>query len=172
MQETCLIPRLQRSPGEGNGYLLQYSSLENSMDSIVHGAAKSWTPLSNFQKQNARNLQGAPLSLSCILNHLSLVWPKKKWDAGSWKNSIFCTGKSGFEALTSLSGKKSLLFSRGIQWKYQEGYVSVAVSNSAEVRLLRTSPNKAEEKPWKDQPFSHNKAQHCWKVENKIQNSF
>ena len=29
--------------GEGNGYPLQYSGLENSMDSIVHGVAKSWT---------------------------------------------------------------------------------------------------------------------------------
>jgi len=30
-----LIPGLGRSPGEGNGYPLQYSGLENSMDSIV-----------------------------------------------------------------------------------------------------------------------------------------
>ena len=30
------IPGLGRSPGEGKGYPLQYSSLENSMDSIVH----------------------------------------------------------------------------------------------------------------------------------------
>ena len=42
-----LIPGLGRSPGEGNGYLLQYSGLENSMDSIVHGVAKSWTRLSD-----------------------------------------------------------------------------------------------------------------------------
>ena len=40
------------SPGEGNGYPLQYSCLENSMDrgawgATVHGAAKSWTWLSN-----------------------------------------------------------------------------------------------------------------------------
>ena len=38
-----LIPESGRSPGEGNGYPLQYSGLENSMDSIVHGVAKSWT---------------------------------------------------------------------------------------------------------------------------------
>ena len=37
------IPGLGRSPGEGKGYLLQYSGLENSMDSIVHGVAKSRT---------------------------------------------------------------------------------------------------------------------------------
>ena len=30
-------------PGEGKGYPLQYSGLENSMDSIVHGVAKSQT---------------------------------------------------------------------------------------------------------------------------------
>ena len=32
---------LGRSPGEGKGYPLQYSGLENSMDYIVHGVAKS-----------------------------------------------------------------------------------------------------------------------------------
>ena len=43
-----LIPGLGRSPGEGKGYPLQYSGLENSMDSIVHGVAKSQTGLSDF----------------------------------------------------------------------------------------------------------------------------
>ena len=41
-------PGLGRSPGEGKGYPLQYSGLENSMDCIVHGVAKSWTQLSDF----------------------------------------------------------------------------------------------------------------------------
>ena len=31
------------SPGEGKGYRLQYSALENSMDCIVHGVAESDT---------------------------------------------------------------------------------------------------------------------------------
>ena len=44
-----LIPGLRRSPGEGKGYPLQYSGLENSMDCIVHGFAKSWTRLSDFK---------------------------------------------------------------------------------------------------------------------------
>ena len=44
------IPGLGGSPGEGNGYLLQYSCLENPMvrgawRAIVHGVAKSWTHL-------------------------------------------------------------------------------------------------------------------------------
>jgi len=37
------IPGLGRSPGEGKGYLLQYSGLENSMVCIVHGVAESYT---------------------------------------------------------------------------------------------------------------------------------
>ena len=37
------IPGLGRSPGEGKGYPLQYSSLENSVDCIVHGVEKSQT---------------------------------------------------------------------------------------------------------------------------------
>ena len=43
-----LIPGLGRSSGEGKGYLLQYSDLENAMDSIVLGVTKSRTPLSDF----------------------------------------------------------------------------------------------------------------------------
>ena len=41
-------PGLGRSPGEGKGYPLQFSGLENSMDYIVHGVSKSRTQLSNF----------------------------------------------------------------------------------------------------------------------------
>ena len=37
------IAGLGRSPGEGKGYSLQYSGLENSMDCIVHGVANSRT---------------------------------------------------------------------------------------------------------------------------------
>ena len=38
-----LIPGLGRSPGEGKGYPLQFSGLENSMDCIVHGITRSQT---------------------------------------------------------------------------------------------------------------------------------
>ena len=42
------------SPGEGNGYPLQYSGLENAMDrgawwATVHGVVESWTRLSDWQ---------------------------------------------------------------------------------------------------------------------------
>ena len=47
------IPGSGRSPGEGNGYPLQYSCPENSMDkgtwwSTVHGVVLSQTRLSDF----------------------------------------------------------------------------------------------------------------------------
>ena len=45
------IPGLGRSPGEGKGYPVQYSGLENSMDCIVHGVTKSRTELSAFHFQ-------------------------------------------------------------------------------------------------------------------------
>ena len=44
-----LILGLGRSSGEGKGYPLQYSGLENSMDSIiVHGVTKSQTEWNDF----------------------------------------------------------------------------------------------------------------------------
>ena len=47
-----LIPRLRRSPGEGNGNPFQHSCLGNPMDrgawwAIVHGVTKSWTWLTD-----------------------------------------------------------------------------------------------------------------------------
>ena len=52
MGDLGSIPGLERSPGGGKGYQLQYSGLENSMDYIVHGVEKSWTRLSDFQFTN------------------------------------------------------------------------------------------------------------------------
>ena len=43
------IPGLGRFLGEGKGYPLQYSGLENSMDCIVRGVSKSRTQLSDFR---------------------------------------------------------------------------------------------------------------------------
>ena len=49
-RDLGLIPRLGRPPGEGNGYILQYSCLENAMDrgaweTIVYRVAKNQTRL-------------------------------------------------------------------------------------------------------------------------------
>ena len=48
------IPGLGRSPGGENSYPLQYSGLENSLDYIVLGVAKSWTQLSDFHFQKEK----------------------------------------------------------------------------------------------------------------------
>ena len=50
--DTGSIPGSRRSPGEGNGNPLQYSSLKNSMDggiwqATVHGVTKNQIRLSN-----------------------------------------------------------------------------------------------------------------------------
>ena len=42
----CFV--LGRTPGEGKGYPIHHSGLENTMDCIVHGVAKSRTRLSPF----------------------------------------------------------------------------------------------------------------------------
>ena len=52
--DPILIPGLGRSPGERTCYPLQYSGLENSMDCIVHGVAKSQTQLSDFYSLTQR----------------------------------------------------------------------------------------------------------------------
>ena len=59
------MPGLGRSPGEGKGYPLQYSGLENSMDYAVHGVAKSWTRLSDFHFQKVGK---------CKKRRSSLLW--------------------------------------------------------------------------------------------------
>ena len=51
IRDVGSVPRLGRSPGEGSGNPLQYSSLENPMDrgvwqAAVHGVSKSQTQLS------------------------------------------------------------------------------------------------------------------------------
>ena len=46
--DSGLIPGSRRCPGEGNGYPLQYSGLENPMDCVVYRVTKSRTQLSDF----------------------------------------------------------------------------------------------------------------------------
>ena len=52
-----LIPGLGRFLEEGKGYPLQYSALENCMDCIVHGVAKSQTRLSDFYFPSLLNVR-------------------------------------------------------------------------------------------------------------------
>ena len=42
------VPGLGRSPGEGKGYPLQYSGLENSMGCVVYGVGHDWMTFTFF----------------------------------------------------------------------------------------------------------------------------
>ena len=68
------IPWLGRSPGEGNSYPLQYSGLENSMNCIVHGVAKSRTQLSDFHFFSPSSQQ----LLFCPAHHFPCVFRECK----------------------------------------------------------------------------------------------
>ena len=77
------IPGLGGSPGEGKGYPLQYSGLENSMDCmdcIVHGVAKSWTWLSDFKKKSRLFKLGKAI-------YIPLRWIYQQWKPESLKQS-------------------------------------------------------------------------------------
>ena len=57
------IPGLRRSAGEGEGYPLQYSGLENSMDYAIHGVAKS---LSDFHFLEEVRRRGGACWKECV----------------------------------------------------------------------------------------------------------
>ena len=65
------IPGLGRSPEEGKGYSFQYSCLENSMDCIGHGVAKSRTRLSDFYFHFHTDLR---IQLPVLRSMFSIVW--------------------------------------------------------------------------------------------------
>ena len=57
VRDLRLVPGLGRSPGEGKGYPLQYSGLENSMDYIVHRVAKNQTRPRGFHFISRMSIQ-------------------------------------------------------------------------------------------------------------------
>ena len=83
-RDLGLIPGLGKSPGEGNGYPLQYSCLENPMDrgewqATVHGVAKSQTQLNThaclcpFTEEQLRPNPERPCDLPKVAQLLSGV---------------------------------------------------------------------------------------------------
>ena len=76
-ESTCnagdlgLIPGLGRSPGEGKGYPLQYSGLQNSMDCIVHGVTKSGDTTEQLSL-HFTSLSVSPMSCSLFQAALTL----------------------------------------------------------------------------------------------------
>ena len=76
------IPGLERSLGEGDGYPLQYSSLENSMYYTVHGVAKSWTLIVTPRKISWRR-EWLTTPDPCLENCM---------DRGGWQATIHRVG--------------------------------------------------------------------------------
>ena len=111
-----LIPGLGRSPGEGKGYPLRYSGLENSMDWIVHGGEGNGTPLQYSCLENPTDrgawwaaVHGVTKSrtrlsdftftfLSCIGegngNPLQCSCLKNPGDGGAWCTAIYGVAQS------------------------------------------------------------------------------
>ena len=92
VQET-LVWSLGRSPGIGNGKLLQYSCLDNPGDrrawwAIVHGVAKSGTRLSDWVCMRAHtrtpiSMHGPAIKLSPLQTLISrFAWPH--YALGTW----------------------------------------------------------------------------------------
>ena len=83
------IPGLGRSPGEGKHHPFQYSGLENSMDWLVHGDAKSRTRLNNsfhFTLGSLQTIPGEthPMEMKDMINGLRNEQFPKGWP---WERS-------------------------------------------------------------------------------------
>ena len=93
-----------RSPGEGNGYPLQYSCLEDSIDRgawwvIVHGITKSQTQLSDF------TFLLTLTSIESVLpsNHLILCQPPSPFPLNLFQSQLFSSGGQSIGASASAS---------------------------------------------------------------------
>ena len=96
------IPALERYPGEGKDYPVQYSGLENSTDCIVHGGAKGQTQLSDFH-------------FDPQINHMLKSYSPNGWyvEKRLWEVIKFRLGHEDaalIVALVALKGKRSSLF--------------------------------------------------------------
>ena len=76
-EDLGLIPGLEKSPGEGKGYPLQYIGLENPMDCIVHGVVKSWTQLSDFYLTSLHQEKQEALALFQQTLSSEIVWTEQ-----------------------------------------------------------------------------------------------
>ena len=85
------IPGSGRSPGEGKGYPLQYSGLENSVDNIAHGVTKSRTRLNDFQFHFLASVGSFRLSPFFFF----FATPCDMWDLNSLTRDRSCTNCIG-----------------------------------------------------------------------------
>ena len=122
---------LRRSPGVGNGNLLQYSCLENSFDrgawlSLVHGVAKTGTLLSNRSHAH---------SVVCwdILVYQGWIWLQ---DTGSipknqpWEASSIFYMKYGLEKVGSTALKQCGWYFHFRIWHFGQFNISLQTVSS------------------------------------------
>ena len=100
--DLCSIPGLGRSPGEGKGYPLQYSGMENSMDCLVHGVTKSHTRLSD-----SHILSYSDHSVHFFILHF---WKSEK-KGGIQESTLKCLPKTPFKKnIKEYRPRKNLVF--------------------------------------------------------------
>ena len=105
-RDEGLIPESGRSPGAGNGNVLQYSGLKNSMDrgawqGHVHGVIKSWTQLSTHTHTHTHtyiNTDGAILIMTQG-NSLAVQWLRLHASIAEGPGSIPGQGNKILQAL-------------------------------------------------------------------------
>ena len=83
-------PGFGRSPGEGKGYPLQYSGLENSMNCIVHGVTESDTTEQLSHSSFRAVSQEAGVSLVAQWIRIRLPAQGTRVQSSVWEDSTFC----------------------------------------------------------------------------------
>ena len=83
---VCSVPGLGRSPGEGKGYPLQYSGLENSMNCIMGSqrVGHNWATFHFLKFLHLIFITFPPLLFFFILNFFGsflLFWNSSKWNS-------------------------------------------------------------------------------------------
>ena len=123
MQETWVQSLGGKIPWRSSSiYSLQYSGLENSMDCIVYGVAKSQTQLSNFylvQRRFSLSVENFQHCLSCCVKRLYTTWK------GSCFNWLFVNVIPQSLFLLSLSQTFLNEFFFFIDWLFWKGSLSL-----------------------------------------------
>ena len=106
------IPGLGRSPGEGKGYPLQYSGLENSMDCIFHGSQRighDWATFAFHNKRQITRRKNRSIPAVCFSGGLVVKNPPAIQETWIWS--------LGWEdPLEKETATHSSILSWGIRW--------------------------------------------------------
>ena len=150
-----LIPELGRSAGEGKGYPLQYSGLENSMGYIFHRVAKSQTWVSDFHFHRAISLINMDAKIlnkipaNRIHNILKRSHIMTKWALSQEckDSSIFANQSIGYATLTNWKIKMydSVNSCRESLW---QNSTSIYDKNPPERRHRRNIPQHNKSHIW------------------------